>query len=194
MTKPATFTMETLDWQPWIETVADLGLSESELEAVYEQAPNARNSLYFATLAHDLAALVQRTGLFNSTMRSAGGAPNAERELAATVMSILNGCIYCTSVHAQRYVQYAKKPEVMEHLFATLPSRDDELDDPREQAIVDFAWMLADEHAHLTGGDIQGLRDAGLTDLEIYDIGQSAAMFAWANRLMQTLGEPAIPE
>ena len=107
MTKPATFTMETLDWQPWIETVADLGLSESELEAVYEQAPNARNSPYFATLAHDLAALVQRTGLFNSTMRSPRGASNAERELAATVMSILNGCIYCTSVHAQRYVLYA---------------------------------------------------------------------------------------
>jgi uncharacterized peroxidase-related enzyme len=56
----------------------------------------------FRSLAHDPPALVQRTGLFNSTMRSPGGASNAHRELAATVTSLLNGCIYCTSVHAQR--------------------------------------------------------------------------------------------
>ncbi len=109
-------------------------------------------------------------------------------------MSIRNGCIYCTSVHAQRYVQYATKPGVMEHLFAHLGSRDGKLEDPREQAIVDFAWKMADEHSQLTGADVQLLRDAGLTDLEIYDIGQSAAMFAWANRLMQTLGEPVTQE
>lgn len=32
-----------------------------------------------------------------------------------------------------------------------------------------------------------------MTDLEIYDVAQAAAMFAWANRLMQTLGEPTVP-
>ena len=33
----------------------------------------------------------------------------------------------------------------------------------------------------------------GLTDLEILDITQAGAFFAWANRLMLTLGEPHYP-
>jgi AhpD family alkylhydroperoxidase len=31
-----------------------------------------------------------------------GGLPRAERELAATVTSRLNGCVYCASVHSAR--------------------------------------------------------------------------------------------
>jgi alkylhydroperoxidase family enzyme len=32
-----------------------------------------------------------------------------------------------------------------------------------------------------------------LSDLEILDLTHAVAMFAWANRLMQTLGAPAEP-
>jgi uncharacterized peroxidase-related enzyme len=186
------FTIERLDWAPWIETVIEIGLSDEELAAVYEQAPNAKGSPYFATLALDLPALVERTGLFNNTMRSPGGGSNAERELAATATSQINGCVYCASVHAQRYVQYAKRPGVMDRLLAA--GVESPLDDPREQAIVDFSARLTRNPSELTPADVQYLRDAGLTDLEIYDIAQSAAMFAWANRLMQTLGDPFYPE
>jgi uncharacterized peroxidase-related enzyme len=186
------FTIDRLDWDPWIETVAEIGLSEEELAEVYAQAPNAKGSLYFATLALDLPALVQRTGLFNTTMRSPGGASNAERELAATAVSRVNGCVYCASVHAQRYVQYAKRPEVMERLLDG--GVDTPQGDPREQAIVDFAVTLTRHPARLTAADLQPLRDAGMTDLEIYDMAQSAAMFAWANRLMQTLGAAVYPD
>jgi uncharacterized peroxidase-related enzyme len=186
------FTIDRLDWDPWIETVAEIGLSEEELAEVYAQAPNAKGSPYFATLALDLPALVQRTGLFNTTMRSPGGASNAERELAATAVSRVNGCVYCASVHAQRYVQYAKRPEVMERLLDG--GVDTPQGDPREQAIVDFAVTLTRHPARLTAADLQPLRDAGMTDLEIYDMAQSAAMFAWANRLMQTLGAAVYPD
>ena len=181
------FTIERLDWAPWIETVTEIGLSDEELAAVYEQAPNAKGSPYFATLALDLPALVERTGLFNNAMRSPGGGSNAERELAATAVSRIIGCVYCASVHAQRYVQYAKRPEVMDRLLEE--GVDAPLNDAREQAIVDFSAKLTRNPAGLTSDDIKPLRVAGLTDLEIYDIAQSAAMFAWANRLMQTLGD-----
>jgi uncharacterized peroxidase-related enzyme len=186
------FTIDRLDWDPWIETVNEIGLSGEELAEVYEQAPNAKGSPYFATLALDLPALVQRTGLFNNTMRSPGGASNAERELAATAVSRVNGCVYCASVHAQRYVLYAKRPDVMERLLDM--GVDAPLDDHREQAIVDFSVKLTRGPAHLTAADLHPLREAGMTDLEIYDMAQSAAMFAWANRLMQTLGAAVYPD
>jgi uncharacterized peroxidase-related enzyme len=186
------FTSERLDWDPWIETVTEIGLSDEELADVYAQAPNAKGSPYFATLALDLPALVERTGLFNTTMRSPGGASNAERELAATAVSRVNGCVFCASVHAQRYIQSAKRPEVMERLLGE--GVDAPQGDPRERAVVDFSVKLTRDPAHVTAADLQPLRDAGMTDLEIYDMAQSAAMFAWANRLMQTLGGAVYPE
>ena len=190
--RPHGFTLDELDWQPWIETVAEIGLTDDELEQVYEQAPNAKASPYFATLALNLPALVQRTGLFNNAMRSAGGATSAERELAATAVSRVNGCVYCASVHARRYVIYSKKHDQIERLLdegVSVP-----FDDPKEQAIVDFSVRLTENPAALSADDIRPLREVGFSDLEIYDIAISAAMFAWANRLMQTLGEPAYPE
>ena len=36
--------------------------------------------------------------------------------------------------------------------------------------------------------NVQPLRDAGLSDLEILDMLHSAALFGWANRLMLNLG------
>jgi uncharacterized peroxidase-related enzyme len=190
MRRPEQFTMAQLDWVPWIPTVAENGRSDEELEAIYAEAPNARNSTYFSTLAHDLPALVQRTGLFSNSMRSPGGASNADRELAAVAVSRVNGCIYCASVHARLYVHYSKRKADMQRLLNEGVTA--ELSDPRDRAIVDFAVRLTEDPAGITSADLQPLREAGLTDLEIYDVAQSVAMFAWANRLMQTLGEPSI--
>jgi alkylhydroperoxidase domain protein len=190
--KPTAFTMDQLDWDPWIPTVAEIGLSDDELEAIYAQAPNARNSPYFRTLAHDLPALVARTGTFSNAMRSPGGATNDERELAATATSRVNGCIYCASVHSRLYAQYSKRPDVIQRLLDEGVGA--EMASVRERAIVDFSVRLTEDPAGLSGVDIEPLRSAGLSDLEIYDVAQAAAMFAWANRLMLTLGEGVYPE
>lgn len=146
--KPDRFTLDQLDWQPWLPSIAEIGLTDTELETIYEKAPNARNSTYFATLAHDLPALVNRTGLFTNAMRSPGGAPNADRELAAAAVSRVNGCIYCASVHARLYVQYSKCEADMLRLL-------DEgvtavLTDPRDQAIVDFSVRLSEDSSGIT--------------------------------------------
>jgi uncharacterized peroxidase-related enzyme len=188
-----TWTVDQLDWKPWVETVYEAGLSPEAIAHIEETAPNVKGSPYFATLAHDLPALKERTALFSISMRSPGGASNAERELAAVATSRVNGCVYCASVHARAYNVYAKKPAVMEEIYANgieapIPSAD-----AREQAIIDFSVRLTRDHANLTAEDLKPLRDAGLSDLEILDVTHAAAMFAWANRLMLTLGEAAYP-
>ena len=190
--RPDRFTLDQLDWDPWIPTIRDIGLTEDELEDVYAVAPNAKASSYFATLALDLPALVARTGLFANAMRSPDGASNSDRELAAVAVSRLNGCIYCASVHARLYAQYTKNQPQIERILddgVTAP-----FDDQREQAIVNFAVRLEDDPSGLSTADLQPLRDAGLTDLEIYDVSTAAAMFSWANRLMQTLGAGVYPD
>ncbi|MFM7583231.1 MAG: alkylhydroperoxidase, partial [Caldilinea sp.] len=54
-----------------------------------------------------------------------------------------------------------------------------------------FAARLTHAPDALNGEDLLPLRQNGLSDLEILDLIHAVAMFAWANRLMQTLGEPA---
>jgi uncharacterized peroxidase-related enzyme len=61
--------------------------------------------------------------------------------------------------------------------------------DPRRRAVVAFAAKLTADPAALAGEDAQSLRAAGLNDQEILDLVHAVAMFAWANRLMQSLGE-----
>ena len=66
--------------------------------------------------------------------------------------------------------------------------------DPRWQAVVDLAVALAPTPPVATMQHISQLRALGLSDLEILDIAQAGAFFAWANRLMLTLGEPYYPD
>lgn len=188
-----TWTVAMLDWRPWVETLYEAGHSPEYLAEAEAVAPNIKGSTYFATLAHDLPALVQRTALFSSSMRSPGGATNDERELAAVVTSRINGCVYCASVHARAYNVYAKKPEVIEEIYVNGVEAPVSAASQREQAIIDFSAKLTQEHNELTPADLEPLRAAGLTDLDILDVAHSAAMFAWANRLMLTLGEPELP-
>jgi uncharacterized peroxidase-related enzyme len=63
--------------------------------------------------------------------------------------------------------------------------------DPRRRAIVDYAAKLTRDPAAIGPDDAAPLRAQGLSDLDILDFTNAMAMFAWANRLMQSLGEPA---
>lgn len=182
------FTLDQLQWRPWLDTIDTAHLTP-EQAAVLKEAPGGLEKIgpYYATLAHDPDALRERTRLFNAVMYGRGGAPRAARELAAVAGSRYNGCTYCASVHARLYNDLTKTTDVIERIFkegveTSLP--------PRERAIVDFSVKLTQAPSELTGADIQPLRDAGFGDLEILDIIHAVAMFAWANRLLQTLGQP----
>jgi uncharacterized peroxidase-related enzyme len=122
-------------------------------------------------------------------MYGRGGLARAERELGATEASVVNRCVYCASVHAARYITLTKQPSVIAQVFAG----DATGLSPREQAIIGFAARLSACPPAATAADIAALRDAGLSDPEIFDLVLSVAVFGWANRLMHTLGEPVRP-
>jgi uncharacterized peroxidase-related enzyme len=95
--------------------------------------------------------------------------------------------VYCTAVHAQRFEQLAKRTDTVAQVF----------DDPRtsgtnerERAIARFAIALTERPQSLGADDIAPLRAAGMSDEEIIDLLHAVAIFGWANRLMQNLGQP----
>jgi uncharacterized peroxidase-related enzyme len=185
------FTNEALEWDAWLDIV-DLDHATAEQIAVLEEShPKAKTSDYYRFLVHQPEILRQRSEAFNAIMYAPGGLPRAERELSTTVVSRLNGCVYCASVHAQRFEQLAKRNDVIRQVF----------DDPhsagttaREQAIARFSVALTARPDEIDADHMRALREAGLTDAEILDLIHSVAIFAWANRLMLNLGEPVFPE
>src|SRR6185312_4413257 len=131
--------------------------------------------------------------LYNGIMFGAKGLPRGDRELGAVAASRINGCAYCASVHALRFTQLTKQPDVMERIQA---DGGEAAVEPRLKAILDYSAKLTRDPAAITAADAAPLRAQGLTDMEILDLTHAVAMFAWANRLMQTLGEaddPAAP-
>jgi uncharacterized peroxidase-related enzyme len=183
------FTLEPVEWRAWLPTLDPAQATPAQNAALDKSPPQARVSPYFLTLVHDVEALDQRSPLFNAVMYAPRGLRRADRELATVVVSIINGCVYCSSVHARRFAELTKQPEVIQNLY------DEGLEtplEPRYRAVVDFAAKLTRQPEAMVPDDLAPLRAVGMEDLEIHDLIHAAAMFANANRLMQTLGEPII--
>ncbi|CAG9185089.1 hypothetical protein LMG23992_05431 [Cupriavidus laharis] len=184
------FTNEVLDWKAWLDVVELDQATPEQIAVLDESHPKARVQDYYRFLVHQPEILRQRSTAFNAIMYAPGGMPRAERELATTVVSRLNGCVYCASVHAQRFEQLAKRNDVIKEVF----------EDPRtagtterEKAIAKFSIELTEDPAGVSAESLAALRAAGIGDAEILDLIHSVAIFAWANRLMLNLGEPVFP-
>ncbi|KAA0596134.1 putative peroxidase-related enzyme [Azospirillum lipoferum] len=181
------FTTDVLDWKPWLPPVVLENASEEQRVALAVTPSNTAIGAYSLVLAHEPEALLHRTPLFNGIMYAPRGLPRAERELVTAVESVLNGCVYCASVHARRFVELTGGREVVDALFVEGIAG---LGDPRQQALSVAAARLTATPASLAAEDVAELRRAGLEEGEILDLILAVAIFSWANRLMLSLGEP----
>ena len=185
---PYAFTRAMLEWLPWLEPLAEAELTPRHLQALVDAA--RAKSEYFRLLAHDPDALEARTRTDKDIFYNPeAGLPRAERELAAAATSRLNGCIYCASVHARHAATYGKRPEDVDRLLAE--GTDADLGE-RWNAIVAAAVALTVTPLAFDAGHVKRLRAVGLDDLAISDLIHAASFFNWANRLMLSLGEPAL--
>lgn len=187
-TEPKVFTRAMVDWLPWLEPIAPEDMTERHIAALVDA--NRIKSPYFRLLARDPDTLEARTradkDIFYNTK---AGLPRAERELAAAAVSRLNGCIYCASVHARFSATYSKREGDVDKLLAE--GVDADLGQ-EWNSVVAASVALTETPLSFGPEHITRLRADGLDDLAIADLIQSAAFFNWANRLMLSLGEPAI--
>lgn len=181
------FTNDTLGWKAWVDVVDCATATPEQIEVLEMSHPQAKSSDYYLALVHQPEILRQRSEAYNAIMYAPGGLPRSDRELGALTVSRINGCVYCCSVHAQRYEQMAKRNDTVAQVFdnpRTAGTSD------RERAVVAFSIKLTETPDQVNASDMAALRDAGLTPLEILDLLNATSIFAWANRLMMNLGEP----
>jgi uncharacterized peroxidase-related enzyme len=181
------FTLDELVWEPRIRPVPPDDPSGGRADGGGRPPKAAPSSPYYRTLAHDPAVLAERSALYDAVMYHRGGVSRADRELAALAVSRVNGCRYCASVHGRRLVQLTKDPVLAQQIVEGTSA--DALDE-RSRAIVDLAQQLTRTPPAPIARQLGTLREAGFSKAELLDLVEVVALFAWANRLMQTLGDP----
>src|SRR5271169_3549916 len=130
--------------------------------------------------AFDMAKLSAFVAMYNDLMLGPSGLSKLEREMIAVAVSAHNRCYYCLVAHGAAVRQLSGDPPLgelmaMNYRAARLSAR--------ERAMLDFAvkltvapWLIEEE-------DREGLRRAGFTDRDIWDIAAVASFFNMSNRV-----------
>ena len=108
-----------------------------------------------------------------------------ERELVALVVSLENRCEACIITHSGALQAHGMAKRVIDVVLSNW--RRAELS-PRELALAEFASNLTVSPDRANEADLDSLRDAGLTEAEIFETVQIVAIFNATNRLNAGLG------
>ena len=130
--------------------------------------------------AFDEAKLSAFIGIYNDLMLAPSGLSKTEREMIAVAVSAENRCVYCLTAHGAALRELTGDPALAEVIAqnwraAPLPAR--------QRAILAFAVKLTRAPAEMSEADRAALRDAGLSEREIWDTAAVAAFFNMSNRL-----------
>ena len=128
---------------------------------------------------------------YNELMLGDSGLSKLEREMIAVVVSSTNHCFYCVVAHGQAVRELSEDPELGEML--AINYRVAKLE-PRHQAMLDFAYKLTASPSTVDDEDRKSLRDAGITDNEIFDIADTAGFFNMTNRVATAVDMMPNPE
>ncbi len=114
-----------------------------------------------------------------------------EREMIAVVVSSANRCYYCLIAHGQAVRNLSGDPQLGEMMVTNY--RVAELE-PRQRAMLDYAWKLTLTPHDIGDADRQALKDVGFSDQDIFDITDVAAFFNYTNRMAHGLDMMPNPE
>ena len=130
--------------------------------------------------AFDVEKLNAFTALYNDLMLAPSGLSKLEREMIAVVVSAENKCFYCLVAHGAAVRQLSGQPELGEALVMNYRVADIT---PRQRAMLDFAVKMTRASATIEETDRAALRDAGLSDRDIWDLAGVAGFFNMSNRV-----------
>jgi uncharacterized peroxidase-related enzyme len=160
---------------------ADLAERLAEVEAKSGFVPNI-----FLALAHRPEEWRAFFAYHDALMdKETPGLSKADREIIVVATSAENRCLYCVVAHGAIARIRARNPRIADQVATDW--RKAELDD-RQKAVVEFAVRLAVEPWTVAPEHLEGLRQHGLTDDDVWDVGSISALFAMSNRLVHLAG------
>src|SRR5215831_16318911 len=103
--------------------------------------------------------------MYNEIMLSDSGLSKLEREMVAVVVSSANRCYYCLVAHGAAVRQLSGDPELGEMM--ALNYRVAKLD-PRQRAMLDYAWKMTTAPWLVDDADRAGLLASGLSADDLF--------------------------
>ena len=133
-----------------------------------------------AAYAFDNAKLRSFIAMADDLMLGDSGLTKLEREMIAVAVSAVNHCHYCLTAHGAAVRQRAGDPVLGELVAQNYRSAELAA---RQKAMLDFAVKLTEQPDKIEEADRQGLRKAGFSDRDIWDIAAVASFYNMSNRL-----------
>ena len=141
--------------------------------------------------AFDEKKLRAFTDMYNDLMLGDSGLSKLEREMIAVAVSSVNHCYYCLTAHGAAVRQLSGDPALGEQMVMNYRVADLSA---KQKAMLDFAVKLTERPDTIEEADRQGLRDAGFSDRDIWDIASTAAFFNMSNRVAAAVDMRPNPE
>jgi len=116
----------------------------------------------------------------DALLEKEGGLTKAEREMIVVATSSLNHCHYCVIAHGAILRIRAKNPLLADQIAINYLNADLT---PRQRAMLDFAVKVAERSHQVCEEDFAVLREHGMSDEDVWDIGSITALFALSNRV-----------
>lgn len=176
----------------WIKTIP-YAEATGRLRKLYDRVKGPDDNVDNIMMAHSLRAhsMEGHMALYKNVLHHNGNSLDKSfLELMGVWVSLLNRCAYCVEHHFSGLRRLLGDDERAAALRNALENEDinASIFDDRERAALAYAKALTRTPETLTSADIEGLREAGLSDGEILELNQVTAYFAYANRTVLGLG------
>lgn len=122
---------------------------------------------------------------WRDVMAPSPGLSAADRELIGVVVSAENRCLYCTVAHGAALRELLGDAILTDQIavdYRRAPL------DVKRRSMCDFAVKLTRSPVDICLADVDGLRTAGFTDEDAWDIAEVAAAFNFSNRMASATG------
>lgn len=172
---------------PWITTVPAADATGKLKEAYDWQARRLGEPTEYTQLGSLYAELVMlRLQLYKTVEACPSNLSPIERQLAALVTSALNQTPHCASGLVLKLESLGAERKFLDQVCAD--ARTARSGQARLDAIMDYAVKLTLAPGTITEADIAALRAQGLSDLDILDLNNMVAYYAYTNRVANGLG------
>ena len=128
-------------------------------------------------------------GLAQSMLFVDGALDRHLKEMLSAFVSAQNQCAYCTDSHGYFFRVHGGSSEALEAVLACQLESD--AITPSQRALLKFASKITQDSQAIEPADIEELRDAGWSDLQIAEAIHVTALFASFNRVVNAFGLPS---
>ena len=183
-TPPAT--MCAPDTGGWIATVDPADATGTLAEAYAHQhsrVGRVTGITRLGSLYPDLVA--ERLRLYDVVEATPSAIPDWAKRAVVLLVSALNGCHFCMASNTEKLIAagHGRDAEAISADPRTATTGDGPID-----VLLAYARALTVDPAGVTEADLDGLRAAGWSDLDILDVNNLTAYYAYINRVTSGLG------